>query len=314
MDTFKIPSDTYITDDLLFQVIKHLPYDQIKNLYFLRKSFNNYCHKDNIAKVLFKRFIDDSLIKFNIKTIFTKFCKRGNVKVMKEVIDRGLDPSFNRNESIKVAVKYNQPKSIKFLLQNSRVDPSVGGNCVLDWASKNGNSDIFKLFLIDEYTIIRDRNGSKFNHNYILVNSAKNGYLEIIKILLSKDLDIPKEYFNMAFRYACYYNQIEVIKLLIQDSRFDPSYKNNEGFMFLMQFKFIKKITEILEDSNFDPSKHNNAAIKTASKYGLIEIVELLLKDKRVDPSASDNKALEYAIMNKDLKMIELLKSYIAKN
>lgn len=111
----------------------------------------------------------------------------------------------------------------------------------------------------------------------ILWWASRNGYTEVVRLLLQGGCVNPSADDNYAILSASYLGQTEVVRLLLQDERVDPSARDNY-------------------------------AIRSASEKGNAEVVRLLLQDKRVDPSAKDNDAIQRASENGHTEVVELLK------
>ncbi|MDD4081769.1 MAG: ankyrin repeat domain-containing protein [Sphaerochaetaceae bacterium] len=101
-------------------------------------------------------------------------------------------------------------KVIKRLIDEG-ADPKVEGNWPLRWAAKNGHLEIVKLLL--------PLSDVKAFASEALRLAAVNGHLEIVKLLLP--ISDPKVYNSEALRYAAENGHLEIVKLLIPVSEID---------------------------------------------------------------------------------------------
>ena len=134
---------------------------------------------------------------------------------------------------------------VKLLLQDKRVDPSVGNNSVIRLASQNGHTDVVKLLLQD------GRVDPSNNDNCAIIWASENGHINVVKLLSQDERVDPSDYNNKAIRISSANGHTDVVKLLLQDKRVDPT-----------------------ADDNY--------AIEWASENGHTDTVELLLQDERV--------------------------------
>ena len=101
-------------------------------------------------------------------------CEEGNVERVKEFIEQGLDP----NQAIGLASYYGNVDIVKFLLQNSRADPTSNNNYAIRMASLYGNTKVVEALLEDGRADPADDN------NFAIEWTSNRGHLDVIKLLL----------------------------------------------------------------------------------------------------------------------------------
>ena len=93
----------------------------------------------------------ESLNKLNKNNLFIEVCKKGSIKIVKLLIDKGADVNAKNND----------------------------GWTALIWASRNGYTEIAKL-LIDKGADVNAKN------NYVwtaLMLASRNGYKKVVELL-----------------------------------------------------------------------------------------------------------------------------------
>ena len=121
-------------------------------------------------------------------------------------------------------------KVIKRLIDEG-ADPKVEGNWPLRWAAKNGHLEIVKVLL--------PYSDPKAFDNFALRWAARNGYIDIVKLLLP--LSDVKTFDSEALRWAVLNKHLEIVKLLIPHSEtndyvidYCKSYCNNQEILDLI--------------------------------------------------------------------------------
>ena len=79
-----------------------------------------------------------------------------------------------------------------------------------------------------------------------------------------------------AIGYASRNGYLEIVKPLLSDSRVDPSDDNNYAIRWASENGHLEIVELLLSDLRVDPSDDDNYAIKEASNNGYVKIVNLL--------------------------------------
>lgn len=147
----------------------------------------------------------------------------GHLKVMKFLIERGVDPSFDNNYALINSSKNGQKNIVKFLLEHPNVNLANGLNEALQYACENHQPRIIK-------TLIKDsRVDPSSNENQAITKASECGYVKIVELLLKHPNVNPADSDNASIRLASVCGHLQVVKLLLNDSRVDPTAKNNEA-------------------------------------------------------------------------------------
>src|SRR2546426_6337866 len=77
---------------------------------------------------------------------------------------------------------------------------------------------------------------------------------------------------------------VDVMKLLLADSRVDPAADNNDAIRSAAANGHIDVVKLLLADKRANPVAVGNAAIKHVARNGHTDVVKLLLAHPRVDP------------------------------
>ncbi len=101
--------------------------------------------------------------------------------------------------------------------------------------------------------------------------AAKNGYLEIVKLLLP--VSDPKAYDSLALQRAAEDGPLETVRLLLPVS--DSKAGNSLALRCAAQNGHLEIVKLLLKGS--DPKAYGSLALRAAAKQGHLEIVDLLL-------------------------------------
>jgi len=156
--------------------------------------------------------------------------------------------------------------------------------------------------------------------------SSKNGYIELVKLLLndnrvnpdddggyifehSDDYSIIPYLFQYPIILASRNNHADIVKLLLKDKRSDPAANNNQAINLASELGYVDIVKLLLQDKRVNPAGASgwNTAIQGAAAEGHVDIVKLLLNDPRVDPTAGDNYSFTIASQNGHVDIVKLL-------
>jgi ankyrin repeat protein len=120
--------------------------------------------------------------------------------------------NMSLEDQFKKAIENNQVWLVQRCIDNG-VDPSVGNNCAIQWASYYGYLEVVKIILNDK------RVDPTTNYNYAIQWASYNGHIEVVKILLNDHRVDPTAYNNWAIWWASGRGHLEVVKTLLKDKR-----------------------------------------------------------------------------------------------
>jgi len=118
---------------------------------------------------------------------YTDYCNTQDLDSVKELIQKGVDPSVNNNVVLVWASYFGYSDIVELLLNDSRVDPSDKHNEALKVAIRKGHINIVKLLLNDSRIDLSDldKYDADFNTEVDkLLNSAKSINDDILILLL----------------------------------------------------------------------------------------------------------------------------------
>ena len=212
----------------------------------------------------------------------------GILKFVKNLIDKGFDPSIDDNYAIQLASYNGHTEVVKLLLDDPRVDPTVGNNFAIRMSSEYNHPDVVKLLLQDE------RVDPSTLNNYAVRWSSYKGHTKVVKMLLDDPRVDPSAKDNYAIMSAADHGHTEVVKLLLDDPRVDPTAIDNQAIRWASFNAHTEVVKVLLDDPRVDPTVEDNWAIKSAAHYGHTEVVKLLLDDPRVRKSLTPEEIEKY--------------------
>eukprot|EP00516_Mucochytrium_quahogii_P006486 CAMPEP_0203749100 /NCGR_PEP_ID=MMETSP0098-20131031/3783_1 /ASSEMBLY_ACC=CAM_ASM_000208 /TAXON_ID=96639 /ORGANISM=" , Strain NY0313808BC1" /LENGTH=469 /DNA_ID=CAMNT_0050638059 /DNA_START=398 /DNA_END=1803 /DNA_ORIENTATION=+ len=264
---------------------------------------------------------------------FVEACREGKV----DDVTKGLgvvDPSFEQNRALSVAVSNGHEKVVEVLLSDPRVCVDDLSPYVFGYACEFGRTGVVKCLL-------RENVRPDGMDNYGLIMACKNGHRDIVKCLV-EDLRVDVcARNNTPIRFACSNGHVGVVKTLLADKRVEPQdalklaikhgqhcvvdilladkrvsprhvvvQDGNEectllGFVAAHGDKNM--IERLLGDPRIDPAEHNNIALGLAAFAGNTPVVKALLADPRVNAGDDDDYALVSAASNGFEEIVQML-------
>jgi ankyrin repeat protein len=200
-------------------------FDDFQNVIWMNqmiKSFSELCLKplctnglnyERITEELFviKKVFDVTDYQRNYVKLYINLCKCGFTETIKLLLkDPRMDPSVRDNKVFIFACRWGtNAEIVKILLNDHRVDPTARDNeCFID-ACFYGHIEIIKLLLKDPRVNPCARN------NFALIESFCTRRMEIVKLLLSDSrVNLRGVQYNRALSFAYLFNRTEIIELL----------------------------------------------------------------------------------------------------
>ena len=223
---------------------KLLSYAKNKALNISKYFFNKMliyayiCNNYDVVNVLLMDTSYRTIIDKDI--LFQYAIKVNNIKVVKELLKDGVDPSVNDNNAIDIALKKGYTDLVKVLLQDKRVKSTINKNIFLQKVVENGNIEIVKLLLQDKNV------NPGYNNNLAIQIAATCGHTKIVKLLLQNKRVDPSDFNNYALYAAIEKEHIEIVKLLLQDPRVRSTININDVIQ-VAQIEGNTKITQFLQ-------------------------------------------------------------------
>ncbi|KAL6612055.1 ankyrin repeat-containing domain protein, partial [Neocallimastix sp. 'constans'] len=245
-------------------------------------------------------------------------------EIFKKIIEK--DEDINNSQYFKnatpliYAIKKNNVRAIKFLLESKKVDINKRDDnnyCPLDYAIQEKNIEIIEL-LYDSLNECNNniRLNEEQNKNRKLENSLYHllfigiiyGNKKLIKYLINQDIDINylsenEENESLTPLICAIKNkQNNIIKFLLKSSRIDVNKPNKEGLtplIYAIKNKQDDIIKLLLKSSNIDvnkPDKEGLTPLIYAIKNKQDDTIKLLLKSSNIDVNKPNMEGLTHLI------------------
>ena len=148
--------------------------------------------------------------------------------------------------------------------------------------------------------------------NGALVWAARNGYIEIVLILLA-DQRVTAYGVSRALWEAARNGYIEIVQILLADQRVNPDGEDMDRIVWFISLAGNIEIVRILlADQRITRNGVYNA-LRVSTINGYIEIVQILLADQRVTPDSVNDVLAEVAI-NGHEKIVQILRDWLLLN
>jgi ankyrin repeat protein len=232
----------------------------------------------------------------------------GDAIVIDEVVKLPKPVGKGKSDIVKGKTQYDRsypfPPRLVWTLYEDEPEYFITGKWTYSLYNK-GNLLISRKFHIERSLSPRSANESSqktLDKNNLLL-AAKDGHIDIVKLLIDKGADVNAKSSNgwTALMLASETGYIDIAKLLI-DKGADVNAKSSNGWTALMLASKAGHIdiVKLLIDKGVDVNTNRDigtTALVSASGAGHIDVVKLLI-DKGVDVNAKDNhirKVIMYA-------------------
>jgi hypothetical protein len=130
-----------------------------------------------------------------------------------------------------------------------------------------------------------------------------NNSSKLIKILKNKNLHISSEDDNYALFQSAENGNLNIVEILLKDYRLDPAHAFNRTIKFAAQKGHYDVVELLLKDKRVNPADYSNEAIKQCYNKEHMDIVYLLWNDQRIkDTLQNDNQPLYKLLIQQDIK------------
>lgn len=288
----------------------------------LIEATNNY-DLEMVTLFLKDKSFDPTFNNYLILKVAIKYRLFDIVKIL--IKDKRFKAEFNDFLGLKISAFYNHEDIFFYLVENSEnINFNVDENYLLKAAIKNNNFKIIK-FLLNNPSFIQNFGDKKIKSNAedsLLCKVVKTGDIELFKLVIKYD-DIISEakltkndkylHFNIAIQLAAELGYFYIFKSLFYHKRCDPYFDNLKALENAINKgePYIGKLFFNIE--NFDPSKNKNLLFN-AINHGNIFFVEELIKYENVInsvvKSVTENiktNPIEYSNKYKQDKILKIL-------
>jgi len=176
----------------------------------------------------------------------------------------------NNNDILERAIKANDLTSVKFIIENSDIKDEK----LLLLTLENKQLEISKYLIEKNIGIDLD--------NKSLYYAIKNGYLDIVKLILKDNAQV----FNEALRMAAEYGQLDIIKYIIKEcsSEFiDIHAQNDHALQWAFKNKHYETFKFLVDEANADISIIKNKALREAYIINDMDTVKYIIELKNED-------------------------------
>ena len=152
-----IESLSNLPDHVIISVLKNTDIESLYNLCRSDKKINKLCKQNRETKKRINDYLEivnlGKLTKKKKNELLTEYAKKGNLDIVKFLLDKGANIHYFNDDALRYAVWENRLETVKFLLDNG-ADISIFDNGTSIRASKPGYLDMMKFLLEHNIKII----------------------------------------------------------------------------------------------------------------------------------------------------------------
>jgi hypothetical protein len=251
-----------------------------------------------------------------ISNIFYDFCKKANIKIMKEFIERA-DFYIRRKDNTRNLLLYNFCRAgnsvlAKWFLEKYTID--ISNNKIFINICKTADIELVEWLI--QQKPFNKINQDVFNKGLISACWSENANLKFVKYLEEKfNVTISTEYILELFYYCGEENITTIIKYFVEKYKIDINqyYILNQTILSFSceMFASLNFIKYLVEDKKADIHKNNDdgsTVLHIACKRGNLEIIKYLIEDCMLDINAVDSKGNTPLSVVKNIEIINQLK------
>lgn len=232
------------------------------------------------------KYYHETRICINKNLSIENFCIHNCINLLQKYLKECT--LIDYSQLLTLAGKYDNIDIIHLLISNNiNIDNDNLLNCAYD----HNHLDIIKFLYFSGVNIIID------NNNTLLVHTPEK-YLNIVKFLLFQTNSIS----NFSFQIAIMNGYLDVLKFLISQN-LNNSYENYEINYASMHGHI--NIIRFLSFQNLDVQKNNNITFQLASRHGHLEILKYMISHNI--NKENGNLSLIYAAENNRLEIVKFL-------
>lgn len=226
-----------------------------------------------------------------------------------------VDPSFNDNFLLRMAVSYHYSEEItKFLLGKINLSNLLlpRGTTLFAMALRTNDLSVLKLFIenglcfdnsdLDHSDLIKAVDAGNLEYvkyvaiygidlyspqkvpliEHALIRAARLGYLSIFQFLSApekfSDITILPFQYELALCTAATYGHLTIIKFLIDEMKIEPSVNGNRSILAAMENNHPEVVEYLLDMDGVDPSASDYKALISCCEQGHAEILKLVME------------------------------------
>ena len=237
----------------------------------------------------------------NKGNIIENCVRSGNVTVLKYFVDKGLQiQSADLTTEIMTTPIFKGNYDMISLLINLCYNIHLEGDYLLRHAAREGHLEIVKLLISKGADIHAYAECAlRWSTRY----SKTPNHMEITKILISKGADIHI-YQDFPLRYAADTGNIYLLKYLLEIGA-NPRAKDSGALIMAAKRGYID-IVKVLIDFGANIHCGNEAPLRWSARNGYIDVVKYLL-ERNVNVHACEDGAIRWSAENNHIEIVKLL-------
>lgn len=231
--------------------------------------------------------------KSRLNKSFIKAVKNNKIKLIKSLINKGADISFDDNFALRYSTKNNNLETIKILVNNG-LSIHTCDDYILRWGTRLGYYDMTK-FAVDNGAYLDACNA------YAVVWSVYHCDENMLHLLLENG---AKEHLDFIIHMCIFYGIENILKLFIKYGHINEKYRIKQCFKTTCRFE-RNNLFELLVE-NTEDSKYFSYALVKSCKYNRLENVNCLI-EKGADIHYKNERPLKYAYRKNNMEIVKLL-------
>lgn len=233
----------------------------------LEFAFNNAVQKNDVRKIqialrMMETDIDvvwHAITRKSRTDAFYNAAKKGNFEITTLFVKHFEKEPNTLENAFSDAAEYGHANIVAWFLQNvSNFNPNGPdeGNYPILFAAKNGHLNIVKMLMADK----RVELGGAFD------SAILNGHIEIVRLLMTDKRTHPEEAKNAAIRNAAAHGHLDIVKLLVADERVNAGDKDNNALHQAIEYGNPDVVRFLLLQPKVDPADLNNRAVRRSAE------------------------------------------------
>ena len=240
---------------------------------------------------------------------FTQSCEKGYLNYVKIFLKNpNIKIDYEFNIALRTAVKNNQYKIVKFLLQYEKVNPRAKNDESLREAAKRNNKDIINLLLEHDLNIVS-------KNNSFIRNVVCNNEVELLKKVFNNKNYKSKSTYIAAWEEAAIKKNKEIINYLLERNDYNIVDKAHDLIKRLVKESDLEYLKVLINKMNTkEKEKHIYFALKESCKHKRLDIFKYIVKEEKINPLTSRSRNIMIVIENDCFEIFKEIFKYKNRN